>query len=138
MLHCSAHFWKCILFLHLFTYITFRAVVCRLFRKPVNLLQRTVGYRLTYVIQSSDLYFLLINTCHSAWIRPPMCVHVMFMLYIMKQIPSFTILRNVALSYSELVMILNKSRDFYVLGHISIFFCFTMSQNGYEIVNNFD
>ena len=40
----------------------------------------------------------------------------------MKQIPSITILRNVALSYSELVMILNKSRDFYVLGHISNFF----------------
>ena len=39
----------------------------------------------------------------------------------MKQIPSFTILRNVVL-YSELVMILNKSRDFYVLGHISNFF----------------
>ena len=34
-----------------------RAVVCRLFRKPVNLLQKTVGYRLTF-IQSSDLYFL--------------------------------------------------------------------------------
>ena len=31
-----------------------RAVVCRLFRKPVNLLQKTVGYRLTF-IQSSDL-----------------------------------------------------------------------------------
>ena len=56
----------------------------------------------------------------------------------MKQIPSFTILRNVALSYSELVMILNKSRDFYVLGHISNFFASLWAQNGYEIVNNFD
>ena len=36
------------------------AVVCRLFRKPVNLLQKTVGYRLTF-IQSSDLYFLSIH-----------------------------------------------------------------------------
>ena len=36
-----------------------RAVVCRLFRKPVNLLQKTVGYLLT-IIQSSDLYFLSI------------------------------------------------------------------------------
>ena len=37
-----------------------RAVVCRLFRKPVNLLQETVGYRLTF-IQSSDLYYLSIH-----------------------------------------------------------------------------
>ena len=37
-----------------------RAVVCRLFRKLVNLLQKTVGYRLTF-IQSSDLYFLSIH-----------------------------------------------------------------------------
>ena len=36
------------------------AVVCWLFRKPVNLLQKTVGYRLTF-IQSSDLYFLSIH-----------------------------------------------------------------------------
>ena len=35
----------------------------------------------------------------------------------MKQIHSFTIFKNVALSYSELLMII-KSRDFYVLGHI--------------------
>ena len=39
----------------------------------------------------------------------------------MKQIHSFTIFRNVALSYSELLMII-KSRDFYVLGHISNIF----------------
>ena len=39
----------------------------------------------------------------------------------MKQIHSSTILRNVALSYSELLTII-KSRDFYVLGHISIIF----------------
>ena len=39
----------------------------------------------------------------------------------MKQIDSFTIIRNVALSYSELLMII-KSRDFYVLGHISNIF----------------
>ena len=38
----------------------------------------------------------------------------------MKQIHSFTIFRNVALSYSELLMII-KSRDFYVLGHSTIF-----------------
>ena len=37
----------------------------------------------------------------------------------MKQVHSFTIFRNIALSeYTELLMI-NKSRDFYVLGHIS-------------------
>ena len=36
----------------------------------------------------------------------------------MKQIHSFTTFRNVALSYSELLMII-KSRGFYVLGHIS-------------------
>ena len=36
--------------------IVTRAVVCLLFRKPVNLLQKTVGYPLTF-IQSSDLYF---------------------------------------------------------------------------------
>ena len=36
------------------------AVVCRLFRKPVNLLKKTVGYRLTF-IQSSDLHFLSIH-----------------------------------------------------------------------------
>ena len=40
---------------------------------------------------------------------------------VMKQIHSFTIFRNVALSYSELLMII-KSRDFYVLGHISNIF----------------
>ena len=39
----------------------------------------------------------------------------------MKQIHLFTIFRNVALSYSELLMII-KSRDFYVLGHISKLF----------------
>ena len=39
----------------------------------------------------------------------------------MKQIHSFTIFRNVALSYSDLLMII-KSRDFYVLGHISNMF----------------
>ena len=39
----------------------------------------------------------------------------------MKQIHSFSILKNVALSYSELLMII-KSRDFYVLGHISNIF----------------
>ena len=42
----------------------------------------------------------------------------------MKQIHSFTIFRNVALSYItviELLMII-KSRDFYVLGHISNIF----------------
>ena len=38
----------------------FDAVVCRLFRKLVNLLQKTVGYWLTF-IQSSDLYFLSNN-----------------------------------------------------------------------------
>ena len=36
----------------------------------------------------------------------------------MKQILSFLTFRNVALSYSELLMII-KSRGFYVLGHIS-------------------
>ena len=36
----------------------------------------------------------------------------------MKQIHSFTTFRNVALSYSELLMII-KSRGIYVLGHIS-------------------
>ena len=36
----------------------------------------------------------------------------------MKQIHSFTTFRNVALSYSELMMII-RSRDFYVLGHNS-------------------
>ena len=36
------------------------AVVCRLFRKLVNLLQKMVGYRLPF-IQSSDLYFLSIH-----------------------------------------------------------------------------
>ena len=41
-------------------WIESRAVVCRLFRKPVNLLQETVSYRLTF-IQSSDLYFLSIH-----------------------------------------------------------------------------
>ena len=39
----------------------------------------------------------------------------------MKQINSFTIFKNVALSYSELLMII-KSRDIYVLGHISNIF----------------
>ena len=40
----------------------------------------------------------------------------------MKQIHSLTIFRNVvALSYSELLMII-KSRGFYVLGHISNIF----------------
>ena len=39
----------------------------------------------------------------------------------MKQIHSFTIFRNIALSYSELLMIM-KSSDFYVLGHISNIF----------------
>ena len=39
----------------------------------------------------------------------------------MKQINSFTIFRNVALSYSELLMII-KSRDLYVLVHISNIF----------------
>ena len=39
----------------------------------------------------------------------------------MKQIHSFTTFRNVALSYSELLMII-KSRGFYVLGHISNIF----------------
>ena len=38
----------------------------------------------------------------------------------MKQIHSFTIFRNVALSYIELLMII-KSRDFHVLGHSTIF-----------------
>ena len=37
-----------------------RAVVCRLFQKPVNLLKKPVGYRLTF-IQSSDLYLLSIH-----------------------------------------------------------------------------
>ena len=55
------------------TSLLISAVVCRLFRKPVNLLQKTVGYRLTF------RPIFLINTCHSAWIRPPMCAHVMFM-----------------------------------------------------------
>ena len=36
----------------------------------------------------------------------------------MKQINSFTTLRTVALSYNELLMII-KSRGFYVVGHIS-------------------
>ena len=39
----------------------------------------------------------------------------------MKQIHSFTIFRNVALSYKELLMII-KSWDFYILGHISNIF----------------
>ena len=39
----------------------------------------------------------------------------------MKQIHSFTTFRNVALSYSELLMII-KSRGFYVLRHISYIF----------------
>ena len=53
--------------------------------------------------RSSDLhvYISYINTCHSAWIRPQ--IHV---------------IHHVALSYSELLMII-KSKDFYVLGHIS-------------------
>ena len=73
-----------------------RAVLCQLFQKPVlNLLQKTVGYRLTF-IQSSDLYFLSIHThvCHSN-------VYV-----VMKQIHSSTIFRKVVLSYSELLMII--------------------------------
>ena len=36
------------------------AVVCQLFRKPVNLLQKAVGYQITF-IHSSDLYFLSIH-----------------------------------------------------------------------------
>ena len=58
---------------------------------------------------------------------------------VMKQIHSFTIFRNVALSYSELLMII-KSRGFYVLGHLAIFLLHyeSMSQNGYEIGNGFD
>ena len=56
----------------------------------------------------------------------------------MKQIHSFTIFRNVALSYSELLMII-KSRDFYVLGLISnIFALLWANENGYEIENGFD
>ena len=55
----------------------------------------------------------------------------------MKQIHSFTIFRNVALSYSELLMII-KSRDFYVLGHISNIFASLWAKNGYEIGNGFD
>ena len=39
----------------------------------------------------------------------------------MKQIHSFTTFRNVALSYSELLVII-KSRGFYVLRHISNIF----------------
>ena len=50
-----------------------------------------------------------------------MCTHVMFMLHVMKQINLFTTCKNVALSYSELLMII-KSRGFYVLGHISNIF----------------
>ena len=56
----------------------------------------------------------------------------------MTQIHSFTTFRNVALSYSELLMII-KSRGFYVLRHISnIFASLWLSQNGYEIENGFD
>ena len=66
----------------------------------------------------------------------------------MKQIHSFTIFRNVALSYSELLMII-KSRDFYVLGHISNIFAslwaktvmnwkrFWLETVGYRSVNLF-
>ena len=50
-----------------------------------------------------------------------MCAQVCNVYVEMKQIHSFTIFRNVALSYSELLMII-KSRDFYVLGHINNIF----------------
>ena len=50
-----------------------RAVVCWLFRKPVNLLQKTVGYRLTF-IQFSDLCFLSIH----AILLELGCVHAYF------------------------------------------------------------
>ena len=59
-------------------------------------------------IQSSDLYFLSI---HAILLESD---HIYV---VMKKIHSFTTCRNVALSYSELLMII-KSRVFYVLGHI--------------------
>ena len=49
-----------------------------------------------------------------------MCAHVMFYV-VMKQIHSFTTFRDVALSYSELLMII-KSRVFYILRDISNIF----------------
>ena len=108
----------------------FRTVVRRLFWKPVNLLQKTGGYRLTF-IQSSDLYFLSI---HAILLElDHQCVHINVYV-VMKQIHYFTILRNVALSYSELLMIIISHRILCFRIHYQ-YFCFTLSQNGYEIGN---
>ena len=52
-----------IIYLTQICHIEISAVVCRLYKKPVKL-QKTVGYRLTF-IQSSDLH-VHVNTCHSA------------------------------------------------------------------------
>ena len=107
------------LYVHGLIHIEISAVVRRLFRKPVNLFQKTVGYRLTF-IQSSGLYFLSI---HAILLElDHQCVHMSCNVYVvMKQIHSFATCRNIALSCSEWLMII-KSRGFYVLGHISNIF----------------
>ena len=57
-------------------YITHcNAVVCQLFRKPVNLLQKTVGYRITF-IHSSDLYFLHVSIHANLLELDHQCVHM--------------------------------------------------------------
>ena len=50
----------------------------------------------------------------------------------MKQIDFFTTFRNVALSCSELLMII-KLRGFHVLGHISNIFASAMSQKRFKL-----
>ena len=50
----------------------------------------------------------------------------------MKQLHSFTIFRNVALSYSELLMII-KSRCFYVFGHISNIFASPLAKTVFKL-----
>ena len=79
------------------------AVVFRLFPKPVNVPQKTVGYRLT-LIQSSNIYFSLIHVIlrelnHCCAYMQCLCCSGTNLL--------FHFFGNIVLSYSELPMIIN-------------------------------
>ena len=108
-----------ILYFFFFNITTCSAVVFWLFTKPVNLPQKTVGYRLT-LIQSSNLYFSLIRVIllelnHCCAYMQYLCCNGTNLL--------FHFFGNIVLSYSELPMIILKLKAFFMLsGHISVLF----------------
>ena len=85
------------------TNFSISAVVFQLFPKPVNLPQKTVGYRLT-LIQASNLYFSLICVI---LLELNHCCAYMQCLCCNETNLFFHFFGNIALSYSELLMIIN-------------------------------